>query len=146
MKYTKEQVNQMSWQEWNETMARELTFAGFRNTKHTDNGYEEVPISANFEPKYFVSSELNNADRIEYLKDIGLLNNGRCPICGGIIADKPGKYTNRFDKAINYQICHNCTVTRGGYRNASKSKNSSSGCMVVIVALFIISAVCFILI
>lgn len=30
MKYTSEQINKMSWQEWNETMAEELNRKGFK--------------------------------------------------------------------------------------------------------------------
>ena len=85
MKYTSSQINAMSWKEWTETMAKELNDAGFRTNgvKILDDGTLEkglVPFSVNGEPKYFLLGSVDKAEESEYLKSLGLLNNGRCPM------------------------------------------------------------------
>lgn len=134
MKYTSDQINNMTWQQWNETMAKELTAAGFKGRDFIDGKWQDSgPVTAGDEPKYFLSSAITNVDRLNYLKELGLIDNGRCPMCGGRIEGTPGRYTNRLDKNYTHQICQNCVSSRGGLRDISQS----SGCMITLVFLII---------
>lgn len=140
MKYTSNQINSMTWQQWNEVMAKELTAAGFKGRNFIDGRWQDYgPVTAGDEPKYFISSVVTDVDRLNYLKELGLIDNGRCPMCGGKIVGTPGRYTNRLDRSYTHQICQNCVQTRGGLRKTPSNNNSqSSGCMVTLT-IFIIS-------
>ena len=136
MKYSSNQINNMSWKEWNETMARELTAAGFKGRDLVDGRWQDIgPVKADFEPKFFISSAVNNVDRLNYLKELGLIDNGRCPMCGNKIGDNPGRYTNRFEPDYHYQICQNCAGTKGGLK---RQPSQSGGCMLVFMLLFVV--------
>ena len=87
MKYSSEQVRRMSWAEWNDTMAKELNEAGFRARGYNpdlgrweDN--RELYTADPTEPKIFILGTVDGATEFEHLKSVGLLNNGRCPMCG----------------------------------------------------------------
>ena len=135
MKYSSYQINNMSWQEWNETMAKELTAAGFKGRELVDGKWQDMgPVKADFEPEFFISSNVGNVDRLNYLKELGLINNGRCPMCGKKIDGTPGRYTNRFNPDYHYQICQNCAGTRGGLK---RQASQSGGCMFVFMFIFV---------
>ena len=143
MKYSSNQINSMTWQQWNETMAKELTAAGFKGRDYIDGRWQECgPVVAGNEPRFFISSVITDVDRLNYLKELGLIDNGRCPMCGGKIVGTPGRYTNRFDKNFTHQICQNCVQSRGGLKKTSSNNSSqSSGCMVtlMVIAISVIS-------
>ena len=135
MKYTSSQINAMSWKEWTETMAKELNDAGFRTNgvKILDDGTLEkglVPFSVNGEPKYFLLGSVDKAEEIEYLKSLGLLNNGRCPMCGEKIIGNPGRFTSGYDSNYHFQVCQNCV--RNGNRTYVNPANNQ-GCMIALV-------------
>jgi hypothetical protein len=50
---------------------------------------------------------------IVFLTSIGLLNNGRCPICGAH-SDTRYRWTGRNDSRREFDICKGCMHTRGG--------------------------------
>ena len=76
----------MSWYEWNETMEKELNEAGFKakgfnkETGKWEKDYEPYKADAE-DPETFILGVVSGAKEINYLKSIGLLNNGRCPMC-----------------------------------------------------------------
>lgn len=140
MKYTSEQINSMSWLEWCETMAEELNSAGFKargyNTtlgRWQDN-YEPYRVAD--EPKLFILGTVDGSEEIDYLKSIGLLNNGRCPMCGNPINGKPGRFTSGYDHSMHFQICQNC-VNRGkrGQQVMGINTSGGSGCIVGLLML-----------
>lgn len=49
---------------------------------------------------------LRDVNALEYLKSIGLINNGRCPMCGNSIDGNPGRFTSGYN--FHFQICQNC--------------------------------------
>ena len=117
LSFSSDFIKGLSWEEYNELMISVLSKAGFKQMQYVQGEYQEVgPLENDFEPKYFASEILIDSDRVEHLKTLGLLNNGRCPLCGNIIVGEPGRYTNRFDRAINYQICQSCVKTWGGVK------------------------------
>ena len=91
MKYSTENINNISYHEWMETIANELNAAGFKG-----EGYNaaENKFMKNVAPykvsddRYFFMGAINDAKAMDYLKSIGLVNNGRCPICGSPIKNE----------------------------------------------------------
>lgn len=132
MKYTAQQINQLSWQEWNALMAKELNAAGFKTKEFTGQRWEKTgKYDASVDPELF-SVQLD-AEAIEYCKQLGLINNGRCMMCGGRIVGNPGRFTDGFNHNIHYQMCQNC-VSRGK-RMSVNPANNNSGCMVALLLL-----------
>lgn len=132
MKYTKEDVLGMSWQNWNETMAKELNDKGF-----TCNwGREPRPYQGNINPKDFILGEVGSdrRDEIEYLKSLGLLNNGRCPLCGKPIVSNLGRFTSGFDSSIYFDICNDCAGAKGrGKVSTLDSLYLNGGCLTTLL-------------
>jgi hypothetical protein len=122
MKYTSNQINAMSFLEWTESMADELNKAGYM-----EEG--KVPYSVS-EPKYFLLGSVTKAEEIEHLKSLGLLNNGRCPMCGSKIVDSPGRFTSGYDYNYHFQVCQNCVRRRKGISVNSASKQ---GCIIALL-------------
>lgn len=136
MRYTSEQINKMSWQEWNETMAEELNRKGFKAhvVKIDEHGALSKGLGdyeAGDDPKLFVLGTIEDSEAISYLKDIGLLNNGRCPMCGGPIHGNPGRFTSGYDSNFHFQICQNCVNSKGGMRRVVPA--SGGGCLVALI-------------
>ncbi len=111
MEYSKESILAMSWQQWTEVMAMELNKKGFK--ADGING-TKMPFDGK-DPKLFILGELGSQSReeINYLKEIGLLNNGRCPMCGNQIKGEPGRFTSGYDSQSHFQICQDCVGSRG---------------------------------
>lgn len=111
MKYSKDTILEMSFQQWTETMAMELNGKG---VKADGLRGEKIPFEGK-NPKVFILGELGSQsrDEINYLKEIGLLNNGRCPMCGNQIIGEPGRFTSGYDSQSHFQICQDCVGSRG---------------------------------
>ena len=73
----------------------------------------------------FFMGAINDANAMDYLKSIGLVNNGRCPMCGAAIKGTPSKFTDGMNPNLNFQICSSCR--REGQRM------NKTGCMLAIV-------------
>jgi len=137
MKYTSYQIRQMSWAEWNATMANELNSAGFRcrgfneETRKWENNRDLYRADSS-DPKIFILGTVDGAKEYEYLKSIGLLNNGRCPMCGGSIDGNPARFTSGYDHNAHFQICQSC-CNRGRKRSLNHANNS--GCIIALLVL-----------
>lgn len=138
MKYTAEQVKAMSWREWAETMARELNEAGFKHVGITSDPEthalrkELKPYSVEEDadgPKLFLLGSVESSKEIDYLKNIGLLNNGRCPMCGNMINGSPGRFTSGYDPNYHFQVCQNCVQKR---ENGAVNP-ANQGCIVALL-------------
>lgn len=137
MKYLSSQVNQMTWPEWNDTMAKELNDAGFRARGYNSETGKWEDNRALFqaypsEPKTFILGAVGGTEEINYLKQIGLLNNGRCPKCGNPIKGNPARFTSGYDNNCHFQICQNC-CSHG--RKTSINPANNSGCMLALILL-----------
>ena len=135
MKYSVNQVRQMSWVEWNQIMAEELNKAGFMGRGYNpDLGRWEnhrAPYKADSDnPQSFILGAVDSAPEFEYLKEIGLLNNGRCPLCGEPIYGNPGRFTSGYDHNAHFQICQNC-ANMG--KRISLNPAQNTGCLVAIL-------------
>lgn len=136
MKYTSNQINAMSFLEWTESMANELNKAGYmeESIKMSEDRVPQkcrVPYSVS-EPKYFLLGSVTKAEEIEYLKSLGLLNNGRCPMCGSEIIGSPGRFTSGYDHNYHFQVCQNCVKRRKG---VSVNAVSKQGCVIALLLL-----------
>ena len=101
-------------------MEKELNEAGFSRVLKGVT----IPFKANIEyPSSFILGQVTSVQAIEHLKTIGLLNNGRCPMCGGSFHKNPGRYTSGFDHNLHFQICQNCVRSRGRIKNIGKKKS-----------------------
>ncbi|MDE5810847.1 MAG: hypothetical protein K2H61_00895 [Muribaculaceae bacterium] len=135
MNYTKEQIKNMTWPEWNEAMAKELNEAGFRTRGfNSETGrwesnrdlYKPHPT----DPETFILGQVEGANEINYLKNKGLLNNGRCPMCGGPINGIPARFTSGYDQNVHFQICQKC-CNKG--RRTSLNPDNNTGCMLALI-------------
>lgn len=129
MKYSREEINNMSYRGWMETIANELNAAGFKG-----EGYDAVtgrfmknvaPYEVHDVSTFFMGA-INDAKAMDYLKSIGLVNNGRCPMCGAVIKGTPSRFTCGMNPNLNFHICSSCR--REGQRISINPANNS-GCM-----------------
>lgn len=73
MKYTSYQIRQMSWAEWNATMANELNSAGFRcrgfneEIRKWENNRDLYRADSS-DPKIFILGTVDGIKEYEYLK------------------------------------------------------------------------------
>lgn len=70
---------------------------------------------------------LRDVNALEYLKSIGLINNGRCPMCGNSIDGNPGRFTSGYNSAFHFQICQNCACHG---KRASVNPANNTGCII----------------
>ena len=130
-KYTTEQINHLTWHEWNELMAKELNQAGFKAKVFNGTNWErtgEYCPNPN-EPQYF-KLDLDTP-ALNYLKQIGLVNNGRCMECGKPINGSPGRFTDGFNHEFHYQICQDCVRAGGG----NVPNKPTGGCILALILL-----------
>lgn len=136
MKYTSEYINSISWHEWNKIMANELNEAGFRTSAIEEikrNVYKRVDdaLYAALEesPDLFILGAVYKSPELDYLKRLGLLNNGRCPMCGEKMFCSPGRFSLDNNPAVNFEICQSCV--KKGKKNSINPNNS--GCLVALL-------------
>lgn len=77
MKYTRSQVRDMSPMEYWEAMCQELKKAGFQGQRGNRPPHDYEPFDA-----VFGGDIVFNLDAVHYLQNMGLLDNGKCPMCG----------------------------------------------------------------
>lgn len=133
MKYSEEALNHMSYLEWMETIAKELNAAGFKGEGFSIEAGRFMKNSSPYEVhdvRYFFMGAINDAKAMDYLKSIGLVNNGHCPMCGAVIKGAPSRFTDGRNKDLNFHICSSCR--RQGQRDSVNPANNS-GCMLAIV-------------
>lgn len=105
MKYSRNDLNHLLYKDYILLIAEELNKNGF--TDENGKRYEVETVSGNFVSNFSVNFILSIKDKeaIEFLKGIGLLNNGRCPLTGLMLNDKTKTlYSSEHDSNINYEI------------------------------------------
>ena len=140
MRYSISQVQSMTDQEWVQAMVKELNASGYKQRGYNpsigrwEDDYEPYSANDDTDPSAFVLGHLNRSKEIEYLKQVGLLNNGRCPMCGGVIYGKPARFTSGTDPNFHFQICQSC-CSRGRRTSVNPANNSGCGCMTALLLL-----------
>lgn len=138
MKYTSFQVRAMSEKEWVEAMASELNAAGFKarglnpRTQRWEDDFEPYHVGSEPKARIFVMGGISDPQAIEHLKTVGLLNNGRCPMCGGPISGTPARFTSGFDSSYHFQICQSC-CSRGKRTSVNPANSQGGGCLVALL-------------
>lgn len=133
MKYSTEEINSMSYREWMETIAKELNEAGFKGEGYNAATGRFMKNVAPYEVQdigTFFLGAINDAQAMDYLKSIGLVNNGRCPMCGAVIKGTPSRFTDGMNPNLNFHICSSCR--KEGQRMSINPANNS-GCMLAFV-------------
>lgn len=129
MKYSAEELNNMSYSEWMETIAKELNEAGFKGEGYSKEYGRFMRNIAPYEVgdvRYFFMGSINDYKAMDYLKSIGLVNNGRCPMCGSPIKGTPSRFTDGTNPSLNFHICSSCR--REGQRTSVNPANNT-GCL-----------------
>lgn len=106
MKYSKDDLRQMTYKDYILLMAEELNNNGF--TYNDGSKYEVgTNVYGDFVSDFSIGFVLSLKDKraIEFLKEIGLLNNGRCPLTGLMLSDRTKTiYTPDEAPEISYDI------------------------------------------
>ena len=106
MKYSEDDLRQMTYKDYILLMAEELNNNGF--THNDGNKYEVgTNVYGDFVSDFSIGFVLSLTDKraIEFLKEIGLLNNGRCPLTGLMLSDRTKTiYTSSEAPNISYDI------------------------------------------
>lgn len=95
------------------------------------NVYKEWKFSRGEDINHILGT-VDGAPEYEHLKKVGLLNNGRCPMCGEPIYGNPGRFTSGCDYNAHFQICQNC-VNKG--RRTSVNPANRQGCIIALLFL-----------
>lgn len=130
----------MTEKEWIETMVKELNAAGFKRRGFNSETEQWEDNCAPYEVNRLsptvsnlILGALNRDEKpLEYLKSIGLINNGRCPMCGESIEGTPCRFTNGYNHDFHFQICNSC-YSRGRKTSLNPAQNSGCGCVLALL-------------
>lgn len=119
----REDINSLNWCEYNKLMIKEFT-------------KENIPcyIGIGGDTKWYFSENapypvINSVTRqsqVDLLEKKGLVNNGRCPQCGGLIDKNIYTYEHSMYH-YKYFICKNC------YKEGRSYTNPHGGCLVTLL-------------
>ena len=136
MKYTSDYINSLSFQEYIKLMATELNSNGFKG--HGGREYptfEDDPVMR----RLFMMGPTNDPKAMAFLKEKGLIDNGRCPSCGAPMSVYKYTWSDRRNPSRKYYLCYGCYKNHGkgdGHNmdgcpsGAPTLSNSGSGCMI----------------
>lgn len=122
-KYTREQVKAMTQDEYESAICKELNDAGFRHEFHGEQ-LEYQPDESTFGGAIVFDHEAVN-----HLKRVGLLDNGKCPMCSVREDDLMYKLQNQHSGAI-YNVCKSCYKR---YARQEQTKRGMGCCLGVII-------------
>ena len=114
-RYTREEVKSMTPQDYESTICRELNTAGYR-TEFQGKTMEYEP-----DPCVFGGDIVFNLDAVNYLKNIGLIDNGKCPMCCEREDDLICKLQSMHSGA-EYHVCKPC------YKQYAQEDREKRGC------------------
>ena len=115
MKYAREQVKAMTQNEYESAICKELNDAGFRQ-EYNGKQLEYYPDESTFGGGIVFDSEA-----VTYLKRIGLVDNGKCPMCSEREDDLNYMLQNQQSGAV-YHVCKSC------YKQYAKKEKAKRGC------------------
>lgn len=102
-KYDYSDMQKIGYRPFIKLMVDELNEA-----KITPMDYHMFLFNENDPDSSFLGEIACNFNAIEYLKEIGLLNNGICPLCGKRPIEKNFTFTSGLNTSIKFEICKNC--------------------------------------
>lgn len=127
LKYNREQVKAMSGKEYEYAMCKELNDAGFKSEFHGEY-YEYKPSEDTFG-----GNIVFDANAVSFLKQIGLINNGKCPMCS-IREDEQQFLLRNQRSGATYHVCKTC------YKRYASQEQAKRGCACCL-GLFVIIAI-----
>lgn len=129
LKYTRNQVKAMTQDEYESVICDELNTAGYRSEFHGELHEYEPDEST------FGGAIVFDPKAVEYLKQIGLIDNGKCPMCSVREDDLLYRLQNQTSGAT-YHVCKSCYKQ---YAQQERNKRGIGCCLgiIVIVVLFI---------
>ena len=106
MKYSREDLNNLIYKDYILLIAEELNKNGFKDAQ--GKAYEVTTnVHGDFVSDFsrgFVLS-IRDPKAIDFLKQIGMLNNGRCPLTGLMLSSATKMtYTSEYSSSIQYDI------------------------------------------
>jgi hypothetical protein len=128
-KYLKEDIINLSYREWVTLMCDELNKAGIK--------YEHFDLEYEYSPDILKGNIIHYAKALNYLKEIGLIDNGRCT-CGDPYFNNNNTVSSYLNKNLPVYICESCYAegvdVKKRLNNAMNPQSSNkSGCMSSIV-------------
>lgn len=127
-KYTREQVKAMTQDEYESAICKELNDAGFRQEFHGKQ-LEYHPDESTFGGAIVFDTEAVN-----HLKRVGLLDNGKCPMCSVREDDLMCKLQNQHSGVI-YHVCKSCYKR---YARQEQEKRGMGCCLGAIIVIGLI--------
>ena len=127
-KYTREQVKAMSQVEYESAICKELNDAGFRQEFHGESS-EYQPDESTFGGGIVFDSKA-----VDYLKGIGLIDNGKCPMCSVKEDELEYRLQNPHSGAI-YHVCKSCYKQ---FARQEREKRAKGCCLIVIIVIALI--------
>lgn len=128
MKYSREQVKAMTPEEYESVICKELNDAGFRK-KFFSQKIEYKPSEFTFGGSIVLDPEA-----VYYLKRVGLVDNGKCPMCSVKEDDLLYKLQNQ-QNGVSYHVCKACYKR---YARQEQNKRGLGCCLGFIVIVSII--------
>ena len=125
MKYSRNQVKAMTQKEYELAICNELNTAVFRSEFNGEKLKYEPDEST------FGGAIVFDQKAVEYLKQIGLIDNGKCPMCSIREDDLLYKLQNQQSGAI-YHVCKSCYKQ---YAQQERAKRGFGCCLGTIVTI-----------
>ena len=127
-KYTREQVKAMTQDEYESAICDELNAAGFRHEFHGEQ-HEYHPSDS-----VFGGGIVFDSNAVNHLKMVGLIDNGKCPMCSTREDQLEYKLQNPHSGAI-YHVCKSCYKR---YARQEREKRAKTCCLVIIIIVSLI--------
>lgn len=121
-KYTYSEIEKIGYHPFIKLMVKELND---NNIKHRNNS--EFYFDEDNPEVTFLGSIVDSIYALEFLKKIGLVDNGICPMCGRRPIDGKYTFTDGQNKNIKFNICKGCFTV--GSQN-SLNPNNKEGCFI----------------
>lgn len=134
MKYSRVDLSKLLYKDYILLIAEELNRNGF---KCNGKKYEvSTTVDGNFVSRFSIGFVLSIKDKkaIDYLKEIGLLNNGRCPLTGLMISHATKiSFTSECNSSISFDVS---SAWQDEY-NAKKNKGCVISPVIIIVGIIL---------
>ena len=129
MRYSRDQVKAMTQDEYESAICNELNAAGFRQEIHGEQ------LEYHPDESTFGGAIVFDPEAVNHLKRMGLLDNGKCPMCSIREDDMMYKLQNQQSGAV-YHVCKKC------YKQYAQQERAKRGCgcclgTIVIIGLII---------
>ena len=122
-KYTREQVKAMTQGQYESVICKELNDAGFRREFHGELS-EYYPDESTFGGAIVFDSKA-----VDYLKSIGLVDNGKCPMCS-VKEDELGYRLQNPHSGAIYHVCKPCYKQ---YARQEQEKRAKGCCLNIVI-------------